>query len=73
MLVDSGSTSHITISDTNFTSYNESFKPENHAIELADGTKQNAAMKQGTLNVQLKNDDGGLVEIFHQKFSGNPL
>ena len=62
MLVDSGATSHITNNDNNFSSLNESFKPEYHVIELADGTKQNAAMKQGTLNIQLKNDFGKICE-----------
>ena len=58
MLVDSGATCHITNSEQNFMKFNDSFNPEKHAIELADGTKQNVAQKQGTLKVSLKDSEG---------------
>ena len=58
MLVDSGATCHITNSEQNFMKFNDSFNPEKHAIELADGTKQSIAQKQGTLKVSLKDSEG---------------
>ena len=62
MLVDSGSTSHMVNDDKDFSSVNENFKPENHSIELADGSTQNLAEKQGTVNVGLRNEDGEVCE-----------
>ena len=36
MLVDIGATCHIVNEDRNFKSFNDTFNPENHLIELAD-------------------------------------
>jgi len=38
--------------------FNDTFNSEKHAIELADGTKQNVALKQGTYKIQLKDSEG---------------
>ncbi|XP_057679455.1 uncharacterized protein LOC130907930 isoform X2 [Corythoichthys intestinalis] len=39
LMVDTGATSHIITDETKFKSFQETFKPENHSVELADGTR----------------------------------
>ncbi|KAJ8021025.1 hypothetical protein HOLleu_40779 [Holothuria leucospilota] len=49
LLVDCGATSHIVTDITKFVSFDESFCPEEHYMELADGTREkNTAKKRGT-------------------------
>lgn len=63
MLVDSGATSHILTSDEHFVSYDKSFDPDNHVIELANGEKStNSALKRGKAEVFLKTVDGKKVK-----------
>lgn len=43
-MIDSGYTSHIEVNEPKFVKFQESFDPQNHYIELADGQRQ-----QGTV------------------------
>ena len=61
-LVDCGATTHIVNKDTNFVETDQSFKPEEHFIELADGSKSNnLAKKKGTVSISLRSTDGKIV------------
>ena len=61
-LVDSGATAHTVFDDSKFISVDESFKPQNHTIELADGSKTSGlATKRGTIEISLKNSGGEIV------------
>ena len=40
-MVDTGATSHIIKDIERFKNFDDSFQPDNHFIELADGTKMN--------------------------------
>ena len=58
MLVDTGATSHIVIEDT-FIDIDHTYKPENHYIELADGSVTcSAAKKRGSVLVSITDDNG---------------
>ena len=58
MLVDSGATSHIT-KDDDFIDTDDTYKPENHYIELADGSVTcSAAKKRGSVLVNFTDVDG---------------
>ena len=58
LLVDSGCTSHIVNVD-DFVSEDKTYIPENHTIELADGTKTRSdAKKKGSVLVNLTDEDG---------------
>lgn len=49
IMVDGGATSHIVNNIGMFKSFDDSFKPESHAVELADGTKCSViAQRRGT-------------------------
>ena len=61
-LVDCGATTHIVNNDCNFVYIDETFKPSDHYIELADGTRQNnIAKKRGTVEVTFCDKAGKLV------------
>ena len=64
LLVDSGATSHIVCDPEKFISYNESYDPANHYVELADGKRTNGLIKaMGTANFKVKDEDGKDVSI----------
>ena len=59
LLVDSGSTSHIVNTDEGFVDEDKDFKPQNHMIELADGTiTKSDAQKKGTVKMNLRDESG---------------
>ena len=59
LLVDSGASCHILHSDNEFVELNNDFKPEEHYIELADGSKENNLVtKKGSARVKFTNDMG---------------
>ncbi|KAK3892692.1 hypothetical protein Pcinc_003484 [Petrolisthes cinctipes] len=60
ILVDCGATTHIVTDKSKFIRFNDKFEPENHVIELADGSRTNGA-------VQGKGD--AMVEIYTVKNS----
>ena len=58
LLVDTGATSHIVNKD-NFIEVDDSYVPENHYIELADGTRTNsAAKKRGSVIFDITDEKG---------------
>ncbi|XP_066928169.1 uncharacterized protein [Clytia hemisphaerica] len=62
-LVDCGATSHMVNTDANFISTDDDFKPENHYIELADGSLvNNLAKKRGTVLISLRTSDNKIVK-----------
>ena len=59
LLVDCGATAHIINEERYFTSFDESYQPENHFIELADGSRSNnVAKKRGTAVVSIQDENG---------------
>ena len=63
--MDCGATTHIVNKDINFVSIDPSFKPENHYIELADGSRSNnIAKKRGTVQISVRNEDNEMVKVF---------
>ena len=63
LLVDCGATAHIVTDDSNFCYIDEAFKPDDHYIELADGTKSNnIALKRGNVKVKLNDEFGEVVD-----------
>ncbi|CAB4035581.1 Retrovirus-related Pol poly from transposon TNT 1-94, partial [Paramuricea clavata] len=52
LLVDCGATTHIITDQSKFSSFDQTFRPESHYIELADGTRSNnIALKRGNVNL----------------------
>ena len=65
MLVDSGASSHIIFDESRFCSIDKDFKPQNHFVELADGTKHNEfALKRRSVEISLRDKSG---KIYHYK------
>ena len=61
LLMDSGSTEHILNDKKNFISFEEDYKPQNHYIELANGTKvQNISRGRGTARIPIRDASGRL-------------
>jgi len=64
LLVDCGATSHIITDKSKFTSFDESFRPETHYIELANGSRSNnVALKRGDVRVTLVDTDRKPVDV----------
>lgn len=62
LLVDCGATTHIITDEKRFTSFDSTFNPEKHFIELADGSKTNKlALKRGEVEITFKNTRGRYV------------
>ena len=60
LLVDTGATSHIVHAKDKSIKFNNDFRPEEHVIELAHGSKSNAAKDRGTACVSIKDARGRL-------------
>ncbi|KAL1279067.1 hypothetical protein QQF64_025740 [Cirrhinus molitorella] len=59
LMVDTGATSHIITDRTMFKSFDSTFKPEMHSVELADGTRCNGiAQRRGNAEVSLIDNKG---------------
>ena len=59
MLVDTGATSHIVNSNSEFVKFDENFNPESHFLEMADGRKVNGlALEKGIISVNLTKETG---------------
>ena len=64
LMVDCGATAHIVTDDSCFWSIDESFKPGEHFIELADGKRaNNVALKRGKVLIQIVDTTGKLHQI----------
>ena len=62
LLVDSGSSNHISNNESKMVNIRKDFKPEHHTVQLADGTKQSGvAMKKGDLPIELRDDNGNVA------------
>ncbi|KAL5012489.1 hypothetical protein ScPMuIL_011040 [Solemya velum] len=65
LLVDCGATAHIVTDKSKFVSFDKSFKPDKHFIELADGTRnKNVALQRGHSEaiIGIKDDQGSVVK-----------
>ena len=63
LLVDCGAKAHIVTDKSKFVRFDESFKPERHYIELANGEKtNNIALKRGEVKVHFTDINGKHVE-----------
>ncbi len=63
-LVDTGATTHIVNRDENFVYVDQSFAPEKHVVELADGSRSNnVAEKKGTVEISLCTSEGKTVKV----------
>ncbi|KAJ8358742.1 hypothetical protein SKAU_G00152670 [Synaphobranchus kaupii] len=61
LMVDTGATSHIVTDITKFKKFDDTFKPETHCVELADGTLCNGvAQRKGDAEVCLIDSGGQL-------------
>ncbi|KAJ8043248.1 hypothetical protein HOLleu_10252 [Holothuria leucospilota] len=61
LLVDCGATTHIINDESKFVKFDDSFNPENHFIELADGSRTNSvALGKGDAHVSLVDSSGNL-------------
>lgn len=58
ILVDCGATTHIMKDKTSFVNFETNFRPENHFIELADGSRSNVAQARGTAKVMVLDSNG---------------
>ncbi|RUS70255.1 hypothetical protein EGW08_021985 [Elysia chlorotica] len=71
ILVDCGATSHIFNDISKFTKFDDSFDPNKHFIELANGEKSNKlATKKGEVNIEMidtqgKNHSGSLKNVLY--------
>ena len=67
LLVDCGATTHIINDESKFLFFEKNFNPNDHSIELADGSRtNNAAMKKGTAKLYLQYTDGNMHGIYLQ-------
>ena len=63
LLVDCGATTRIINNDSLFVSVDEGYKPEEHFIELADGSRSNnVEKKRGTALVNIQDEHGNVRE-----------
>ena len=63
LLVDTGATAHVVTDSQNFCYVDKTFKPEDHYVELADGTKSNnVVLLKGDALVMLRDSNGELIE-----------
>ena len=49
---------HTVIDDSGFIAFDDTFEPENHFIELADGRQSNVALKRGSVKITLRDTAG---------------
>lgn len=60
LLVDTGATTHIVRDHSAFTHFDSEFKPQQHSIELADGSKSHAAQQRGVAVIKLQDTKGNV-------------
>ena len=69
LLVDCGATAHIITDQSKFSSFDQTFRPESHYIELADGTRSNnVALKRGNVNLPITDSTGRCVNASLTQF-----
>ena len=63
LLVDCGATAHIITDLSKFTKFDDTFQPDKHFIELANGTRaNNVALKRGDVDVTIVDSSGTPVK-----------
>ena len=63
LLVDCGATAHIITDVSKFTKFDDTFKPDKHFIELANGTRaNNVALKRGDVDITIVDSSGTPVK-----------
>lgn len=64
LMVDCGATSHIITEGSKFTRFDKTFNPQQHFMELADGTRENnVALKRGDAEVMLRDQKGRNIMV----------
>ena len=61
LLVDTGATTHVLNDISKFVQFDDTFIPDKHYIELADGSRtNNVALKKGEVLIYLHDENGKL-------------
>ena len=64
LLVDSGASAHIVTDESAFITFDETFHPKNHVMELADGTrKTGSVLRKGDAQIELVDRKGRMVNV----------
>ena len=64
-LVDTGATAHILNDKSKFLKFDDEFKPENHYIESADGSRASGVVSaKGRAQVMLHDVEGNVHKVF---------
>ena len=63
LLVDTGATTHIVNDKNLFTSFDKTFDPQKHFLELANGERGNVAEGKGDVKIKTLTKGGKMVEI----------
>lgn len=64
LMVDSGATKHIITNEEKFVQFDQSFQPQSHVLELADGERASGiALKKGTAKVRMRDSEGHDVDL----------
>lgn len=68
LMLDTGATSHIVTNIEKFKEFDETFKPEEHVVELADGARTSGvALKKGAAEVCLRDNEGRVIKTTLKK------
>ncbi|XP_024115975.2 uncharacterized protein LOC112137741 [Oryzias melastigma] len=64
LLVDSGASAHIMTSEEAFIRFDETFRPKDHVMQLADGTRiAGSVLKKGDAQIKLTDSNGRVVSV----------
>ncbi|CAL9692762.1 unnamed protein product [Knipowitschia caucasica] len=64
LLVDSGASAHIMTHEEAFIRFDETFRPQNHVMQLADGTRiAGSVLKKGDAQIELTESNGRVVRV----------
>lgn len=64
LLVDSGASAHIMTEEGAFIRFDETFRPKNHVMQLADGTRiTGSVQKKGDAQIELTDCNGKVVSV----------
>ena len=63
LLVDGGATAHIITDESKFNKFDNTFKPDKHYTELANGTRSNSVvLKRWDVEIRIKDLTGKLIK-----------
>ncbi|RVE59116.1 hypothetical protein OJAV_G00201250 [Oryzias javanicus] len=64
LLVDSGASAHIMTNEEAFIRFDETFRPKDHVMQLADGTRiAGSVLKKGDAQIKLTDSNGRVVSV----------